>query len=115
MGANPHANGGALLRDLRLPDFCEYAVKVTKPGAAEAEATRVQGQFLRDALKLNPQNFRIFSPDETASNRWNAVFEVDNRCLVAEGRENDEHVTPDGRVMEILSEHMCKAGSKGIC
>src|SRR5579872_6494076 len=79
MGANPHANGGILLRDLRMPDFCDYAVKMPRPGATEAEATRVQGEFIRDVIKLNPANFRVFSPDETASNRWNAVFEVTDR------------------------------------
>ncbi len=86
MGANPHANGGLLLKDLRLPDFRTYAVEVPKPGGVEAEATRVQGDFLRDVLKMNADraNFRIFSPDETNSNRWNAVFEVTNRESVAE-------------------------------
>jgi xylulose-5-phosphate/fructose-6-phosphate phosphoketolase len=113
MGANPQANGGLLLRDLRIPDFSDYAVKVTKPGAVESEATRVQGQFLRDVLKLNPHNFRIFGPDETASNRWNAIFEVDQRCLTAEILKTDDRVSPDGRVMEVLSEHLCQGWLEG--
>ncbi len=90
MGANPHANGGQLLRDLRLPDFCDYAVKVPSPGAVEAEATRVQGQFVRDILKQNQGIFRIVGPDETASNRWNALFEVDQRCWNGEQLPTDE-------------------------
>jgi len=113
MGANPHANGGMLLRDLRLPDFRDYAVNVTKPGAAEAEATRVQGEFIRDVLKRNPENFRVFSPDETSSNRWNAVFDITNRCSVAEVMKTDDHVAPDGRVMEVLSEHLCQGWLEG--
>lgn len=113
MGANPHANGGLLMRDLRLPDFRKYAVEVQKPGAVEAEATRVQGQFLRDVLKLNDNNFRIFGPDETASNRWNAVFEVDKRCSTAEVLETDEFVSPNGRIMEVLSEHLCQGWLEG--
>ena len=83
MSANPHANGGLLLRDLRLPDFRDYAVKVPKPGGVNGESTRVQGEFIRDVIKLNPDNFRVFSPDETNSNRWGAVFEVTNRCSTA--------------------------------
>ena len=113
MGANLHANGGLLLRDLRMPDFRGYAVAVPKPGAVEAEATRVQGQFLRDVLKGNPTNFRIFGPDETASNRWNAVFEVTDRCSMEEILKSDDHVSPDGRVMEVLSEHMCQGWLEG--
>jgi xylulose-5-phosphate/fructose-6-phosphate phosphoketolase len=115
MGANPHANGGLLLRDLRMPDFRDYAVEVPKPGAVVAEATRVQGQFVRDVLQLNAdaRNFRIFSPDETASNRWNAVFEVTNRCSTAEIIAIDDHVAPDGRVMEMLSEHQCEGWLEG--
>src|SRR5437667_388636 len=113
MSANPHANGGLLLRDLRLPDFCDYAVKVPKPGAVEGEATRVQGQFIRDVVKLNPKNFRVFSPDETTSNRWGAVFEVTNRCSTAEIIPGDDHVAPDGRVMEMLSEHQCEGWLEG--
>ena len=92
MSANPHANGGLLLRDLRLPDFPDYAVEVPTPGAVDAEATRVQGQFIRDVIKLNPKNFRVFSPDETTSNRWGAVFEVTNRCSAAEILPLDDHV-----------------------
>jgi xylulose-5-phosphate/fructose-6-phosphate phosphoketolase len=113
MSANPHANGGALLRDLRLPDFRAYAVAVSRPGSVEAEATRIQGQFVRDVLKANATNFRIVSPDETASNRWSAVFEVSNRCLTAEIMANDEHIAPDGRIMEVLSEHMCQGWLEG--
>ncbi len=113
MSANPHANGGLLLRELRLPDFREYAVAVQKPGAVEAEATRVQGRFIRDVLKLNPRTFRIFSPDETASNRWTAVFEADQRCSTADVLKTDEHVSPDGRVMEVLSEHLCQGWLEG--
>ncbi|MGH6875246.1 MAG: phosphoketolase, partial [Aestuariivirgaceae bacterium] len=113
MGANPHANGGILLRELRLPDFRDYAVAVPRPGAVEAEATRVQGQFVRDALKLNEKNFRVFSPDETTSNRWNAVFEVTDRCLLEEILKTDEHVSRGGRVMEVLSEHMCQGWLEG--
>lgn len=113
MSANPHTNGGLLLRDLKLPDFRNYAVKLPKPGAVVAEATRLQGQFIRDIVKLNPHNFRVFSPDETSSNRWNAVFEVTDRCSVAEILPTDEHVTPDGRVMEMLSEHQCEGWLEG--
>jgi xylulose-5-phosphate/fructose-6-phosphate phosphoketolase len=115
MGANPHANGGLLLRDLRLPDFRAYALEVAQPGAAEAESTRRQGEFIRDVLKLNAEahNFRIFSPDETASNRWNAVFEVTQRTSEAEIIPGDEDVAPDGRVMEMLSEHQCEGWLEG--
>ncbi len=113
MSANPHANGGLLLHDLLLPDFQDYAVKVPRPGAVEVEATRVQGQFIRDLMKLNPANFRVFSPDETASNRWSALFEVTNRCSTAEIIPGDEHVAPDGRVMEMLSEHQCEGWLEG--
>jgi xylulose-5-phosphate/fructose-6-phosphate phosphoketolase len=113
MSANPHANGGHLLRDLHLPDFGDYAVKVATPGAVDAESTRVQGQFIRDVIKLNPNNFRVFSPDETTSNRWGAVFEVTNRCSTAEIIPLDDHVAPDGRVMEMLSEHQCEGWLEG--
>jgi xylulose-5-phosphate/fructose-6-phosphate phosphoketolase len=113
MGANPHANGGLLLHDLRLPDFRDYAVKVSTPGAVKGEATRVQGQFIRDIMKLNADNFRVFSPDETSSNRWNAVFEVTDRCSTAEIIPIDENVSPDGRVMEMLSEHQCEGWLEG--
>ncbi|MDP1948478.1 MAG: phosphoketolase family protein [Nitrospirota bacterium] len=113
MSANPHANGGLLLHDLRLPDFRDYAVKVRKPGAVDGEATRVQGEFIRDVMKGNANNFRVFSPDETNSNRWGAVFEVTNRCSTAEILPGDDHVAPDGRVMEMLSEHQCEGWLEG--
>jgi xylulose-5-phosphate/fructose-6-phosphate phosphoketolase len=113
MSANPHANGGLLLQDLRLPDFTDYAVEVTAPGAVNAEATRVQGQLIRDVIRHNQKNFRVFSPDETNSNRWNAVFEVTNRCSTAEIIPLDDHVAPDGRVMEMLSEHQCEGWLEG--
>jgi xylulose-5-phosphate/fructose-6-phosphate phosphoketolase len=115
MGANPYANGGLLLKDLKMPDFRDYAVKVSKPGVVRAEATRIQGQLVRDVLQANADshNFRIFSPDETSSNRWNAVFEVTNRCSVADVLPGDDHVGPDGRVMEMLSEHQCEGWLEG--
>jgi xylulose-5-phosphate/fructose-6-phosphate phosphoketolase len=113
MSANPHANGGGLLRDLALPDFRNYAVSVTRPGAANGEATRIQGQFVRDIIKRNPDNFRVFSPDETNSNRWDAVFEATDRCSTAEILPTDDHVAPDGRVMEMLSEHQCEGWLEG--
>jgi len=113
MSANPHANGGALLRDLRLPDFGVYAVKVERPGCVDAEATRLQGELLRDVIRLNPKTFRIVGPDETASNRWNAVFEATSRCSTAEILPTDDHVSPDGRVMEVLSEHLCQGWLEG--
>jgi xylulose-5-phosphate/fructose-6-phosphate phosphoketolase len=113
MSANPHANGGLVLRALQLPDFRDYAVAVSKPGAVDAEATRVQGEFIRDVIQANPDNFRVFSPDETTSNRWNAVFEVTSRCSTAEIRPEDDHVAPDGRVMEMLSEHQCEGWLEG--
>ncbi|MBI4178874.1 phosphoketolase family protein, partial [bacterium] len=113
MSANPHANGGILLRDLKMPDFRKYAVAVPKPGGVEAEAARLQGRFLRDVLKQNPKTFRVFGPDETASNRWTAVFDVSDRCSTAEILKTDDHVSPDGRVMEVLSEHMCQGWLEG--
>ena len=113
MSANPHANGGILMRDLKIPDFHEYAVNVPKPGTVRAEATRVQGKFMRDIMKLNPDNFRVFSPDEAASNRWSALFEVTDRCSTAEIFSTDDHVSPDGRVMEMLSEHQCEGWLEG--
>ncbi len=115
MGANPHANGGILLRDLRMPDFRDYAVDVPRPGTVPAEATRVQGRFLRDVMKANldQRNFRVFSPDETASNRWGALFEVTKRCTTAEILPGDEDLSPDGRVMEMLSEHQCEGWLEG--
>jgi xylulose-5-phosphate/fructose-6-phosphate phosphoketolase len=113
MSANAHVNGGLLLQDLRLPDFRDYAVKVPRPGAVDAEATRVQGEFIRDVIRRNPQTFRIFSPDETTSNRWGAVFEATDRCSTAEIVPGDDHVAPDGRVMEMLSEHQCEGWLEG--
>ena len=113
MSANPHANGGLLLRDLKMPDFRDYAIRVPKPGSVVAEDTRVQGEFIRDVMKLNPDSFRVFSPDEAASNRWNALFQVTNRCSTAEILPTDEHVSPDGRVMEMLSEHQCEGWLEG--
>ena len=113
MSANPRANGGLLLRDLRLPDFRDYALEVRKPGASDGEATRVQGKFLRDVMKRNPENFRIFSPDETSSNRWDALFETTKRCSTAEILPSDENVASDGRVMEMLSEHQCEGWLEG--
>jgi xylulose-5-phosphate/fructose-6-phosphate phosphoketolase len=115
MSANPHANGGLLLRDLRLPDFREYAVNVPSPGATSAEATRVMGKFLRDIMKRNLQarNFRLFSPDENNSNRWQDVLEVTNRAWNAEILPYDDHLAPDGRVMEMLSEHQCQGWLEG--
>ncbi|HDQ45163.1 MAG TPA: phosphoketolase family protein [bacterium] len=113
MSANPHANGGLFLRDLRLPDFRDYAVNVPKPGAVDAEATRVQGEFIRDVIVRNPNTFRVFSPDETASNRWGATFEVTDRCSTAEIVPGDDHVAPDGRIMEMLSEHQCQGWLEG--
>jgi xylulose-5-phosphate/fructose-6-phosphate phosphoketolase len=113
MGANPHANGGLLRKDLELPDFRDYAVDVPKPGATVAEATRVQGNFLRDTMKLNEKNFRVVSPDETSSNRWGALFEITNRESTAEIIAIDDHVAPNGRVMEMLSEHACQGWLEG--
>jgi len=115
MSANPHANGGVLLKDLRLPDFRKYAVEVPSPGEANAEATRVMGEFLRDVMKLNLENknFRLFSPDENNSNRWQDVLEVTNRAWVAERFDYDDKLAPDGRVMEMLSEHQCEGWLEG--
>lgn len=115
MGANPHANGGQLLRDLRLPDFRDYAVDVPQPGQVQAEATRVMGTLLRDVMRLNSntRNFRVFGPDETASNRLGALFEVTDRTWMAERVPEDDHLAADGRVMEILSEHTCQGWLEG--
>ena len=115
MGANPKANGGILLRELRMPDFRDYAVKVGKPGSVEAEDTRVLGTFLRDIVRLNDasRNFRIFGPDETASNRLSAVFEATNRQWMGSIEPQDDHQAPDGRVMEMLSEHQCQGWLEG--
>ena len=115
MSDNPHANGGKLLRDLRMPDFRDYAVKLKAPGSAISEATREMGKFLRDVMKSNmdARNFRLFSPDENNSNRWQDVLDVTNRCYVAEIHDNDDHLSPDGRVMEVLSEHQCQGWLEG--
>jgi xylulose-5-phosphate/fructose-6-phosphate phosphoketolase len=113
MSANPHANGGLLLRDLSLPDFRDYAVEVAKPGSTSSEATRVLGAFLRDVIARNPDTFRLFGPDETASNRLGSVFEVTNRSFNAEILSTDDHLAPDGRVMEVLSEHVCQGWLEG--
>jgi len=115
MGANPHANGGQLLRDLKLPDYRDYAVQVKKPGHSLAESTRVMGQFLRDVMKRNmgSRNFRVMGPDETASNRLGALFEVTDRTWMAETLPEDDHLAADGRVMEILSEHTCQGWLEG--
>jgi xylulose-5-phosphate/fructose-6-phosphate phosphoketolase len=115
MGANPHANGGLLLKDLRLPDFRQYAIEVVHPGAATAETTRVMGRFLRDVMQMNldEKNFRLFSPDENNSNRWQDVLEVTNRAWDAEIFPYDDHLAPGGRVMEMLSEHQCQGWLEG--
>ena len=113
MSANPHANGGLLLQDLVLPDFRNYAVEVAKPGTTFAEGTRVLGSYLRDVIKTNAQRFRIFGPDETASNRLQNVFEVTNRQWEAETLPTDDHLAPEGRVMEVLSEHQCQGWLEG--
>ncbi|MBF0104590.1 MAG: phosphoketolase family protein [Deltaproteobacteria bacterium] len=115
MGANPHANGGLLLHDLLMPDFRKYAVDVPLPGSVEASDTHSLGEFLRDVITLNQdqKNFRIFGPDETLSNRLNAVFEVTNRQWEARTKENDEFLATNGRVMEILSEHQCEGWLEG--
>jgi xylulose-5-phosphate/fructose-6-phosphate phosphoketolase len=115
MGANPHANGGLLLKDLEIPDFRNYAVEVPEPGKELAEATRVLGHFLRDVMKLNKdqKNFRVMGPDETASNRLDALFEVTDRTWMAETLPEDVHLAPNGRVMEILSEHTCQGWLEG--
>jgi xylulose-5-phosphate/fructose-6-phosphate phosphoketolase len=112
MSANPHANGGLLRRDLVLPDFADYALNVTHPGRLEGESTRIMGTFLRDVIEQNP-NFRLFGPDETVSNRLSAVFEVTDRGWMAETIPEDDHLAPDGRVFEILSEHTCEGWLEG--
>ncbi len=113
MSANPHANGGRLLRDLVMPDFRDYAVKVDSPGVESSEATRVLGALLRDITARNADRFRIMGPDETASNRLGTVFEVTNRAWDAETVPGDDHLAPDGRVMEVLSEHLCQGWLEG--
>jgi len=113
MSANPHTNGGLLLQDLSLPDFRDYAVPVDAPGTTFSEATRVLGTFLRDVVRRNPDRFRIMGPDETASNRLGAVFEATGRAWDAEMLPTDEFLAPDGRVMEVLSEHQCQGWLEG--
>ena len=115
MGANPHANGGLLLKDLLMPDFRDYAVKVSKPGVEHAESTKITGMFLRDVMKLNleARNFRLFGPDETASNRLDAVYQVTPKILMEPILASDEHLSHDGRVLEMLSEHMCQGWLEG--
>ena len=115
MGANPHANGGLLLHDLKLPDFRNYSVDIGKPGTTTSESTRILGAFLRDILKANSErkNFRVFGPDETNSNRLNHVFEVTDRMSAAEILPGDDHEGPEGRVMEVLSEHLCEGWLEG--
>ncbi len=116
MGENPHANGGSLMRALRMPDFRKYAVKVARPGAAESEATKVLGVFLRDVMEMNPSNFRLFGPDETASNRLDAVYEASKKTWLGSYLPEDKdggELSPSGRVMEILSEHTCQGWLEG--
>jgi xylulose-5-phosphate/fructose-6-phosphate phosphoketolase len=115
MGANPHANGGLLLKDLKMPDFCDYAVDVPAPGQVTAEATRVMGAFLRDVMKLNEdrKNFRVFGPDETTSNRLDELYKETDKTWMEEKLPEDENLAPDGRVMEILSEHTCQGWLEG--
>jgi xylulose-5-phosphate/fructose-6-phosphate phosphoketolase len=113
MSANPHANGGLLMRDLLLPDFRDYAVAVEKPGTTMSEATKVLGAFLRDVIARNPKNFRLFGPDETESNRLSAIFEVTDRVWEAALEPTDERLAPEGRVIEVLSEHLCQGWLEG--
>jgi xylulose-5-phosphate/fructose-6-phosphate phosphoketolase len=113
MGSNPHANGGALLKDLVLPDFRTYALEVEQPGTKVAESTRVLGEMLRDTIRSNPATFRLMGPDETSSNRLHPVFEVTQRVSTAEILSSDDHVSPNGRVMEVLSEHLCQGWLEG--
>jgi xylulose-5-phosphate/fructose-6-phosphate phosphoketolase len=113
MSANPHANGGLLLRALSLPDFRDYAADASKPGTTYSEATRVLGAFLRDVIRRNPNTFRLFGPDETTSNRLDAVFEATDRTFDAAILPTDENLAPDGRVMEVLSEHLCQGWLEG--
>ena len=108
MGANPHANGGLLRKPLRMPDFRDYAIKVEKPGTAAAENTRPLGRFLRDIMRQNPTNFRVFGPDENSSNRLDAIYEVSKKLWLADYLPEDAdggELSPDGRVLEMLSEH----------
>src|SRR5581483_2927670 len=116
MGSNPHANGGLLRKDLIMPDFRKYAVSVAKPGIDNAESTRVLGSFLRDVMGQNrqSQNFRVFGPDETASNRLDGIYQSSSgKTWMERQLPTDEHLSPDGRVMEMLSEHMCQGWLEG--
>jgi len=115
MGANPHANGGLLLKELVMPDFRTYAIPIAKPGTETAESTRALGAFLRDVMKLNQEagNFRVFGPDETASNRLDALYQVTDKEWMEPLLPTDDHLSPDGRVMEVLSEHMCQGWLEG--
>jgi xylulose-5-phosphate/fructose-6-phosphate phosphoketolase len=115
MGANPHANGGRLLKDLVMPDFRQYALKISKPGTEMAESTRILGSLLRDVMKRNAgaKNFRVFGPDETASNRLDALYEVTDKVFMEATLRTDEYLSKDGRVMEVLSEHMCQGWLEG--
>jgi len=115
MGANPNANGGQLLHDLKMPDFRKYAIDVQSPGTVTAESIRSMGAFVRDIMKLNwdRRNFRVFGPDETASNRLGALFDITERVSTAQILKTDDHVSPDGRVMEVLSEHLCQGWLEG--
>jgi len=113
MGANPHTNGGLRTRPLEMPDYRDYAVDVPEPGRSTAEATRVAGTFLRDIITRNPTTFRVMGPDETASNRLGAVFETTDRTWVAEQEPGDDHLATNGRVMEVLSEHLCQGWLEG--
>jgi xylulose-5-phosphate/fructose-6-phosphate phosphoketolase len=113
MSANPRANGGRLLRDLKLPNMRDYAVDVAKPGTTFGEATRVLGEYLRDTVRLNPDNFRVMGPDETVSNRLGAVLEATDRAWMADRDPRDDHESPDGRLMEVLSEHLCQGWLEG--
>ena len=115
MGANPHANGGILLKNLKMPDFRDHAVEIPEPGGKKAEATRIAGAFLRDVIELNREekNFRVVGPDETESNRLSHLFDVTDRVSTAEILESDENISPEGRVMEVLSEHLCEGWLEG--
>jgi xylulose-5-phosphate/fructose-6-phosphate phosphoketolase len=116
MGANPHANGGRMKKALRLPDFRQYALKIDKPGAIQAENTRPLGAFLRDVMKLNMNNFRVFGPDENTSNKLNDIYSVSKKFWIADYFQEDSdggELAPDGRVMEMLSEHTVEGMLEG--
>jgi xylulose-5-phosphate/fructose-6-phosphate phosphoketolase len=113
MSATPHANGGVLLKELALPDFRDYAAEVAAPGVTSSEATKVAGKYLRDVVDSNRRTFRLMGPDETASNRLGPVFEVTDRAWSADRWPGDDHLAPDGRVMEVLSEHLCQGWLEG--